>query len=130
MLLVDDRETELREAGILVKQRVRADEDVRIGVVARRGCVEEWKRPAFLAARGSAEGDAQAERGAKVRENEVVLLGEDLRRGHERRLVAGLDGEEHGAEGDEGFSRADVAVEQAIHRARRGEVGADFRDRA
>ena len=59
-----------------------------------------------------------------------MLLGEDLRRGHERGLVTGFDGQEHGAEGDQRFTRADVAVEQAVHGARRREVGADFRDRA
>lgn len=45
----------------------------------------------------------------------VVLFGEDLGGCHEGGLVAGFDGEECGGEGDDGFSTADVAVEESVH---------------
>ena len=96
----------------------------------RRSVFKQRQRLALLAARGGAQRDAEAERCAEVAEREVVLLGEDLRGCHERGLVAGFDGEEHGAQRDERFPAAHIAVEQAVHRTRQGEVGADFLDRA
>ena len=59
-----------------------------------------------------------------------MLFGEDLGGGHEGGLAAGLDGEEHGGEGDEGLPGADVALEEAVHGAVGFEVGADLADGA
>ena len=68
---------------------------------------------ALVAAGEEVEADAGGlgERG----EGEEVLAGEDLGRGHHRRLAAGLDGGEHGEEGDQRLAGADVALEQAVH---------------
>ncbi len=93
------------------------------------GVVEERHR-GFGALRAGAQGDVQAERREPAFAIEVMLLGEDLRGRHERGLRAGLDAKQHRGEGDQCFAGADVAVQQAVHRARRGEVGADFGDGA
>ncbi len=56
----------------------------------------------------------------------VVLLGEHLGRGEHRRLPAGVDDGEHGTQGDEGLSAADLALEQAVHGVFGGEAGEDL----
>ena len=56
----------------------------------------------------------------------MVLFGEQLGRRHHDRLRAGLDRAQHRPERDRGFAAADVADEDAIHLARRGEVGANL----
>ena len=58
------------------------------------------------------------------------MLREDLRRCHEGGLAAGLDREQDGTHGDEGFSGADVPLQEPVHRAIELEVGADLADRA
>ena len=58
-----------------------------------------------------------------------VLLGEHLGRRHQRALVAALHGDEHRADRHEGLARADVALQQAVHRVRPGEVVLDLADR-
>ena len=57
-----------------------------------------------------------------------MLLGKNLCGGHERCLPAGLGGLEHGVQGHEGFSGSHIALEEAVHPVRGGEVGRDFRD--
>ncbi len=59
-----------------------------------------------------------------------MLAREDLGRGHQRGLAAGLDGGEHGEERDEGLAGADVALEQAVHPLPGGHVGGDLGDAA
>ena len=59
-----------------------------------------------------------------------VLAGEDLGRGHQRRLAAGLDGGEHGEERHQGLAGADVALQQAVHPAGLGHVGGYLGDGA
>jgi hypothetical protein len=142
VLLVDDGEAEVFHAGALIEQGMGADEDLRLGGergAARAGLAEEGVLPGAVieeghggidAARAGAQGDIEAERGEPAFAIEVMLLGENLRRRHERGLRARFDAEEHRGKGDECLARADVAVQQAIHRTRGGEIGADFRDGA
>ena len=59
-----------------------------------------------------------------------MLLGKDLRRGHERRLVPGFHGQQHGGEGDHRFPRADVAMQEPVHGPGRGQVAPDLGHRA
>ena len=59
-----------------------------------------------------------------------VLLGENLGRGHQRRLVAVLDGDDHGLDGDDRLAAADVALEQAVHRPVARQVVDDLLERA
>ena len=58
-----------------------------------------------------------------------VLLGEDRRRGEHQHLLAVGRGLERGAQRDLGLAVADVAADQAVHRARRLHVGLDLLDR-
>ena len=53
-----------------------------------------------------------------------MLLGEDLGGRHDRRLPAVLDRLQRGERRDDGLAAADVALQQALHRVRLGEVGA------
>ena len=46
----------------------------------------------------------------------AVLPGEDFGRGHQRRLLAVGDGQQHGVHGDDRLAAADVALQQAVHR--------------
>ena len=48
-----------------------------------------------------------------------MLLGEHFGRRHERALVAALHRDEQRRERDDGLARADVALQQAVHRRRR-----------
>jgi hypothetical protein len=123
VLLIDDGEAEVVEAGALVKQRVGADDDLRAGWrcgalgagLADYGIdpcavIEEGHR-GLGAFRAGAQGDVEAERAEPALAIEVMLFGEDLRGGHEGGLRAGFDAKEHGGKGDQRFAGADVAVE-------------------
>ncbi len=125
VLFVDDGEAEVGEFGVAVEEGVGADEDLG----ERGGGGGEGVEAVFLAG-GGAEADAETEGVEVAAEVEVVLFGEDLGGGHEGGLAAAFDGEEDGGEGDEGFAAADVALEEAVHGAGGGEVGADFGDGA
>ena len=137
VLLVDHREAELGELGVAVEQRVRADEDV--DLVAR-----EALRDAAALGRGRAVGEqldahrpvaeqralgADREPFEHLHRAEVVLLGEHLGRRHERTLVAALHRDEQRGERDHGLARADVALQQPVHRRRAGHVVRDLGDR-
>ena len=57
-----------------------------------------------------------------------MLLGEGLGRHHQGGLVALLDGSEQRVERNDGLSRSDVALEQALHRHVPREVAVDLGD--
>jgi hypothetical protein len=42
---------------------------------------------------------------------QIVLLGENLRWYHDRRLAAAFDGQQHRQQGDDGFTAADITLE-------------------
>ena len=58
----------------------------------------------------------------------MVLLGEHLGRRHQRALVPALHGGQQRGDGDDGLARADVALQQPVHRVGGGEVGVDLGD--
>ena len=57
-----------------------------------------------------------------------VLLGQDLRGRHERALPAGLHGNGSGQRGHHRLARAHIALQQAVHGVRPGNVQRDFFD--
>jgi hypothetical protein len=60
-----------------------------------------------------------------------VLGGQDLGRGQQGRLAAGVDDLRHGAQRDDGLAGADLALQEAVHRLVAGELGCQlFPDRA
>ena len=119
VLLVDDRDRDVREVDPLLDQRVRADQD--------RGARRGVARP--LADRAGQQAAGDPELAAQLLDGEEVLLGERLGRRHQRPLVAALDRAKQRIERDRGLPGADVPLEQPLHRRRAGEVAVDVRDR-
>jgi hypothetical protein len=120
VLLVDDRDREVRQLYTLLDQGVRAHDDVR------------RDRPLPLALRHRVRDEAarHAELAAEPLDREEVLLGERLGRRHQRALTAVLDRSQQRVERDDGLPRADVALQQALHRHRPREIRIELRDRA
>ena len=116
VLLVDDGDGEVAELEALLDQRVRADDDVRLAADLRLD-------------RAGDERAADAELHAEALDREEVLLGERLGRRHQRALPSRLDRPQQRVERDHRLARADVALEQALHRRRPGQVGVELGDR-
>ena len=74
-----------------------------------------------------AQRDAELE--TEVGDREEVLLSERLGRRHERALAAVLHRAEERVERDDGLARADVALQEPLHRRRAREVAVDLADR-
>ncbi len=114
MLLVHDGDGEVVEVDLRLDQRVRADDD--LGVSGRdhlpRGRV--LLRPQ----RARQQADPDAERRAELVDGEEVLLGERLRRCHQRALASELDRAQQRVEGDDRLARADLPLQQPLHRRR------------
>jgi hypothetical protein len=138
VLLVDHDETQLVGSIAVVKQRVRAHHD---GAGSRRGPSRRFsfqrkqiKLPSLqpvgffaLALRVAGEEiDADAERFEPAAEIERVLLGQDLRRSHQRRLLARLDRAQHRIHRHERLPRPDITLEQPVHRRTLAEIGIDL----
>jgi hypothetical protein len=88
--------------------------------------------PAAIAARraaplqaGGQQRHADAERLEQPAKRREVLLGENLRGRHHRRLVPRLHRRAHREGRHHGLAGADVALQQPVHRVRRGHVAAD-----
>ena len=107
VLLVDDDQAEVMHQRVVVQQRVRADQDV--GFFVGRGAEEFHARAVVLLGAGH-QRDAQTERLQPLAGVARVLLGEDLRGGHERGLRAGLDGGEHRGKRDDGFAQTVLEI--------------------
>ena len=113
MLLVDHRHREPRQLDALLNQRVRANNELRVGI-ALDGAREQR--------------DAHPELRAQRFDREEVLLGERLRRRHQRALPLSLDRAQQRIERDDGLSRSDVALQQSLHRHRAVEIRVDVGD--
>ena len=79
--------------------------------------------------RAGDERTADVEFHADAFDREKVLLGEGFRRCHQRALAACLDRTQERVERDDGLARADVALQQALHRRRSRKVAVDLGDR-
>src|SRR6266566_5186613 len=124
VLLINDRKTETLERDALLDQRVRADDDLEL---ARCEVGED-----LLAGRaGDARGEQRVTRTTreKNRERTMMLLRQQLRRRHERRLRTGGHRDARGQRRDHGLARSHVALEQARHRHAFAEVLADLVER-
>ena len=126
MLLVDHDEAKLVESNVALHESVRADHEM------DRSCLDLRELAAALPARrGSGEQcDAERRAGEEPREVEEMLLRQNLRRGHEGDLQAVFHGDDRRQQRDDGLARADVALQQPIHRMRTLEVVDDFLQRA
>ena len=123
MLLVDDGETQIAERDIFREQRMRADKDV--DLAARRVLPRMSSRGrAAFASRQQCHADAG---GARQRFEGVEMLAhQQFRRRHQRALRTRFDGIEQRQHGDDGFTRADIALQQPQHARGRRHIGFDF----
>ena len=140
VLLIDHGERQVRERDALLHQRVGSDHEVDRSVRDRlqhRGPLlagdgtgqrrVRHRRPRLLTlqercllalrrlrlCRAEADGaDRREERFHRA----AVLAGEDLGRRHDRRLMAGLDRDQRRVHRHDRFARADVSLQQRVHR--------------
>ncbi len=132
VLLVDDHQAEIGEVDALVEQGVGADDDAS---GSRRDLVEQVpslgrrRRPGEEDDVGSHLGSAQSRSGTQVAEQlpygREVLLGEHLRGRQQDRLAAPVNHGEHGPQRHHGLARADLALEQPLHRPGAVQLGED-----
>ncbi len=87
-------------------------------------------RPGLALAAAAEPGHLDAQRLQPLDELGEVLLGQDLGRGHQRALPAGVHRHRGRERGHHRLAGAHVALQQAMHRARAGEVGDDLVDHA
>ncbi len=125
LLLVHDQQAQVLRPHVARQQPVRADQDVDLASLERRGGL------ARLLRRAKARHHVDRERvvAQALVEGAEVLLGEHGRGHQEHHLLAVLGRLERGPQGDLGLAVAHVAADQAVHRARLLHVGADGLDR-
>ena len=126
VLLVDDGHREIAEVDLLLDERMRPDDDLRI---ARRDQLPDH-RVLLRAQRARQQRDTDTERSAQLVDREEVLLGQRLGRRHQRALTPQLDRAEQRVQCDDGLPRPDLALEETLHRERPVEVGVDLGHRA
>ena len=124
VLLIDHHEPEVCEPDVLRQQRMGADDDSRVsgrdglpypatvsgGEASRQ---QRHLRGLRVGLQGSGHPEPTEQRGDGC----VMLLGQHLGGGQQRRLASRIDDREHGAQGHEGLSRTDLPLQQAMHRA-------------
>ncbi len=122
LLLVDDDEAEVLEADVRGEDAVRADEDVDLAAL------EPFEDLRFLPAADVARqlGDLDRVVGEPLAEGFVVLLREHRRRDEHRDLSSAADDAERRPDSELRLAEADVAAQESIHRALRGEIGGDL----
>ncbi len=111
VLLVDHREPEAPERHRFLDQCVCPDYESRRSGGDPLACRRLLRR----AEPADQELRPQGERLEQLRQGRVMLLGEELGRRHDHRLVVVLDREQHGEQGHDRLSGADVAHQQAMH---------------
>ena len=94
----------------------------------RDACATRKQRERILGAGTGAQGNGYAQRLQPAAQDDVVLLSENLRRRHQRRLEARFNRQQHRGHGHDRFARANIALQQSIHRPGRPEISAQFLD--
>ena len=125
VLLVDDHQSEIVEGDAGLEERMGADEEMD-GAVGEAG--EDRLALAALFAAGE-NGEADAGGLGQRRDGAGVLAHQKFGRRHDRRLTAGLDDIGRGDQRHHRLARADIALQQAQHALRRGEVRLDVGER-
>ena len=126
LLLVDDDEPERLRHDIAREHAVRPDQDVDLALCV----VREHRAHLGRAAHAGDELDPQREVAEAVAERLQVLLREHGRRCQHEHLAAAARDLEGGAQRDLRLAEADVAADQAVHRAIGLEIVLDGLDRA
>ena len=138
VLLVDHDDPEAVELDTLLNQSVRTDGDVDRAVGKARQhlatiCAGHTAGEQLHPQRAVAEKVGGVGNGDPVEQpsdSGRVLFRKDFGGRHQCTLVATLHRAEHRAHGDERLARSDVALQQAVHRVRAGEVAFDLLDRS
>ena len=104
MLFIDHDQPWPIQSLRLVKQRVRADENLRGSV-----SLQQWEETFFLPGRRP-QRDPDAERFQPAAQDNIVLFGEYLRRCHQRRLEARFNREQHRGHRHDCFARTDITL--------------------
>jgi hypothetical protein len=121
---------------------VRTDDDVEISrrhvfedfaTISRSRSVREQRNPQRAIHSSSAEQIAVVSIGNRetfeqMFDAEVVLLGQDFSRRHERGLMTSLHRNQHRTHCNHGLSRTHIALQQPMHRMAFGEVFVDLND--
>jgi hypothetical protein len=122
MLLVNGHKTETSEIHVVLDQRVRADDQLRLSAM------DTFKGRSFFGALQSA--DQQLHAIPRLRQNaprgKKMLHGKNFRRRHQRGLRAVFDGNDRRLQRDDGLAAADVALQQPVHRRGLFQVRGDF----
>src|ERR1700722_9065660 len=122
VLLVDDDQAEPLKRHWIFDQRVRAHHDLRLAAF------HAGQRFVFhgLLAPTDDQFDAVAYTFENAAGGKIMLRREDFGGRHQRYLIAVLDGDGRGFQGDNGFATADVALEQAVHGVGFFQIAGDF----
>ena len=121
MLFVDDDDSRGREVDAFLDQGVRPDDETG---VAGRDPLQRF--PPRLPGDGAGqEFGLHAERAEHLHEGAPVLLRQQFRRGHDRRLPPRLDRLEHGERGHDRLPASHIPLQQAVHRRGAGHVRLD-----
>src|SRR6266849_1004589 len=125
MLLVDDQQSQPLEAHVALQQAVRADDDVHLSGFDSldRACLR------LLVDEARQHLDRDREVAQPLREHMEMLLGQDRRGREQRHLFAAHRRLERSSQGQLRLAEADVATQQAIHRAVGLHVRLDLRER-
>ena len=126
VLLVDDCDREIAEVDLLLDERMRPDDDLRITRGDQLADDSVLLRPQ----RARQQRDADAEGRAQLVDREEVLLGERLGRRHQRALPPHLDRAEQRMQRDDRLPGSDLSLEEPLHGDGPVEIRVDLRHRA
>jgi hypothetical protein len=122
VLLVHHRQAQARKHHIGLDHRMGAHHQAGLA----RGHHRQHRGARLALAAAGEPGHLHAQRLQPAHQLAKVLLGQDLGGRHQRALPARVDGHRRGQCRDHGLARAHVALQQAVHGARPGQVGADL----
>ncbi len=125
VLLIHDRHREAVELHVTLDQGVRADHQLQLP----RGEPPQMLGAATPRRRAGQQRRREQRLGDERLQRREVLFGERLRRSHQRPLHPVLDRAQQRVQRDHSLARADLAHQQALHRARPRQVGVDRRHR-
>ena len=116
MLLVDHGEAQALELDSRLEQRVGAHDE--LYVTAANPFQNLAPRRRAQRARQQARAACDASLREQATDVAIMLIGQDLRRRHQGGLVAVVHGDEQSQQRHDRLARADVALEQPVHRVR------------
>lgn len=133
VLLVHHDQAQVVELHLVLDQRMRPDDDPRLGGDQVEQCLPPPGRPHGPGEQhhlggvlGATEHAALGQLPHHLGDRPVVLLGEHLGGREHRGLTARVDDGEHGAQGHHRLAASDLSLEEPVHRMLRGQVVEDL----